>query len=136
MSVEIERSLRAALTRLLTGRPTHPAVKARLLAGRSIVTGVCLEEESGHRRSLFQHQNCSFPRIYQMLQAARGSSVPGRVNARLKDLEREVDALKRDNAILRTVNASLVIEVGTLRDAEERRESNRFRRKDKRKGSR
>lgn len=135
MSVEIERALRSALGRLKSGIPEHPAVKARLLAGKSIVTGVCLAEESGHHRSLFQHEGCSYPRIYAQLQAARGSSVPGRVNSRLKSLENQVKVLRRDNAVLRTVNASLVVEVTTLRETQEKRESSRFRRKDKRKGS-
>lgn len=136
MSLEIERTLKSALGRLKSGNPEHPDVKALLLAGKSIITGVCLAKESGHHRSLFQHAGCSYPLIYAQLQAARASSVPGRLSSRLRSLEKQVKALSDDNAVLRTINASLVVEVAALRDAEEKRESSRFRRIDKRKGSR
>ena len=130
MNKAIELVLLQALGRLIKGTPKDPRVKARLARGKPIVTPTCLQDESGHHRSLFAHANCTYQTVYRKLMQAR-SRAPQ--TAAFKALKESVACLKKENAELKTICASMCAELLELQQKETQRNASRFRRNDKRK---
>lgn len=111
-----EQALYDAFERLKEGKPRNRDLKARALAGKSLVNITNVAIEAGLSRQLIAHKHCQYPEIRKMIleyvQAAKNS---GGTLATIRELRSRIRELGRKIDLRETHLAELVLENNRLR---------------------
>lgn len=111
-----EQALYDAFERLKAGKPGNRDLKARALAGKSLVNITNVAIEAGLSRQLIAHERCRYPEIRQMIHeymlAARNA---GGTLATIRELRGRIREMERKLDLRETHLAELVLENNRLR---------------------
>lgn len=109
-----ERALEA-LKRLIEGKPTNLAVKAKMSAGFRIITVSNVAAEAGVSRNNFASSSSRYPDVHHAIMEARKTENRLSAHDNLEMARKEITRLRKQLHDSDIQNASLQLEVNRLR---------------------
>lgn len=122
----IEQDLLDALHRLVEGKPTHKALRAKAKEGRLKVNSSNVALEAGRSRTLIALEDCRYPKVREAVKLAQGgkNALPTTYTQLIANLRADLATVKAERRLLETKMADHVLarrkaEVHARRDAAE-----------------
>lgn len=113
----IERRALDALKRLVAGKPTHPTIKARMMAGHKIIFVRTVAVEAGISRNNFRPGLERHAHVYEAIQRASKEETQTVNGAALEQARSEIARLREQLHKSDLQNASLKFELNRLRSS-------------------
>lgn len=107
----------SALTRMEAGKPTHPELLERQIAGRLRINPLTVSMEANRSRTLIGSRNCALPDVRQRILESKGPSTNGQLfRVQLADVKKRLAECERQLRLKDTLLAAQQGRIGQLEE--------------------